>query len=453
MPNDLASGQGSVEPLIASGAVSHTLETTGLEEAQETAFLKAVCEVVPGSIYRADPFKYFFQADEDGSGEADTLLETLRNTLEERFSEAQTLIESLSPVEATDAQTTASQNLNASVRSGALTYMQSGDSDVANAIVMSDFAVRVAQQTAEGLANIALEQQETAILDRLAEFETRFQEMEERISGNQQLDIREELSAMSQALENHAERLESNLTQDRLDTLIALVMSSQNEPDAQGAAPTNERLTIAVETLLEAMQTSPAPDATLLDPYFEQLQRQCDSLANVVDALTKAGNETGTIGSQVTALKDMASSAAEEGALTAAEKIESLGDISSGVSSLTHRVATAAKASEEEARQEPDTTATTASDPAPTNDEIEPGAEAADNSDQEPTKLSFEDVEAPDEEFELEALAQETAPEADDTPLPQAVASEEELDRRVEELLRAPKVNATDPVEMTRQLG
>lgn len=329
MPEDMLpepeEAAGGLDPLVASGAVSHALRVTGLEEQQETSFLRAACEYLTGSIYRSAPFEYHVALGEDADA-------GFLDELSAKFEGADVTLEPVA--EAVDANDTTGALLNHALSAGALEFESSGDSGKAAAVVTAEYAVSVASMTAERLVAVTLAEQENQILPRLEAFEERFAALEAAVGEAKPVDISEDLTKVLGALEDHAQRLDSNLTQDRLDTLISAVSTLAETSD--GAAL--ERLATAIETLQQSVAANARPDPVLLDPYFEQLHRQSLALMKTLDGLSGSGVELGSAPQQVSSFTTMAEAAAGEGALSAAEKLESLSEISSGLSALTHRI-------------------------------------------------------------------------------------------------------------------
>jgi len=235
MPNDAPSVKESIQALIDAGSVSHRLKVDALDAETETKFLRAVCELVTGSIYRSEPFDYYIQVGENGSDLCDQLLSHLAENFEGAEISLTQAPEAEEPVE--DSPT---EKFDASLNAGAIMFAQSNDPEKASAVVSAEFANQIAKSTADKMAKAAIEVQDNAIIPRLDAIEMRFEALEAAVAQSGPGEIEGQLDQLSKSLELHAERLEGNLTQDRLDTLISLVSASgKNEPET---AISNERL-------------------------------------------------------------------------------------------------------------------------------------------------------------------------------------------------------------------
>lgn len=426
MPNDMSQNTASIAPLIASGAVNHSLKASDLPADQEARFLRAICEQVSGSIYRSGPFDYLFAV---GADEAD-LPQLLLETLGTRFEGVGIDIASLS-VDAPPQENTSSKLYDDALRSGALEFEGSNDAGKAAAIVTTDFAVSVAEVTANRLASLALKEQENQLLQRFEALEARFAELTQTVEETSPLNITEDLNRLIQAIEAHSERLNGNLTQDRLDTLISLV--TPNEKSAQKLDPDAlERLASAIELLQDNLAQPAQPDTGLLDLYFEQLLRQSQMLAQTITNLAASEIDIGTTAQQLSSFQSMAEAGSQTATLTPKEKIENLGEISSGLSSITHRITRQiVKISENEATV------------------LEPSDSASETQEQDPPEDTI--IEA--QNTEIQNTGGEEGIKLVFEPSPESVGgqsntnttlSEEELDRRVEELLRSSRTPVDD---------
>ncbi len=331
MPNDAPSVKESIQALIDAGSVSHRLKVDALDAETETKFLRAVCELVTGSIYRSEPFDYYIQVGENGSDLCDQLLSHLAENFEGAEISLTQAPEAEEPVE--DSPT---EKFDASLNAGAIMFAQSNDPEKASAVVSAEFANQIAKSTADKMAKAAIEVQDNAIIPRLDAIEMRFEALEAAVAQSGPGEIEGQLDQLSKSLELHAERLEGNLTQDRLDTLISLVSASgKNEPET---AISNERLATAIETLLQTMQETLQPEPALMDPYFKQLQLQSEGLIKAITKMEQAEADVASLSAQLSVFRTMAEAAPKEGSLSAAEKMETLEEISSGLSGLMNRI-------------------------------------------------------------------------------------------------------------------
>jgi len=424
--------------------------------------------------------------------------------LEEKFETAEVEL-SETPVVETPQEDSPAQNLDTSLKAGAIMFAQSNDPEMASAVVSAEFANLIAKSTAERMAQTAIEAQDNAIIPRLDAIEMRFEALEAVLTQSGNAEIETQLDHLSKSLESHVERLEGNLTQDRLDTLISLVSASgNNEPET---AMSNERLATAIETLLQTMQETLQPEPALMDPYFKQLQLQSEGLIKAISKLEQAEADVASLSAQLSVFRTMAEAAPKENTLSPAEKMETLEEISSGLSSLMTRILdmvgygtlnVAPVAVEKDEIPPPDEPPIASTELADSSDELpdqnpaetaqpelNEGAVAEPVDAEMPNELASEETSGFDTALQTETTAEQdkadsieaSAPAAVHDPVPELEGSteqseemprkrlsfdpppepevappaarstptEEELDRRVEELLKSPRVGQDAP--------